>query len=81
VRQYQIVHNQQGLQVRIVLHASAPADTPARVRAALQAALGDAGVGPVPIEVAPVAAIEREPGHAAKLKLVKAMTRRQSSAS
>ena len=79
VRQYQIVHNQQGLQVRIVLHASAPADTPARVRAALQAALDDAGVGPLPIEVAPVAAIEREPGHAAKLKLVKAMTRRQSS--
>ncbi len=73
VRQYQILHDDHGLHVRVVLHPAAPTDTPARLRAALLAALADAGAAPPPIEVVPVETIEREPGHAAKLKLVKSM--------
>ena len=48
-----------------------PADTPARVRAALVRELHDAGAVPPRIEVTPVPAIDRDPGHGAKLKLVR----------
>jgi ATP sulfurylase len=76
VRQYRAVQHDGGLLVRVVLQASAPADTPARVRAAVVEALASAGAVPPPIEVVPVEAIERESGHAAKLKLVKRAAQR-----
>jgi hypothetical protein len=53
------------------LREDAPADTPARVRAALAAELRDAGAVPPPIEVTPVPRIDRDPGHGAKFKLVR----------
>jgi hypothetical protein len=71
LRQYQIVHEPHRLNVRVVLQPSAPADALAQVRAALVAALEEAGAAPPPVEVAAVAAIEREPGLGAKLKQIK----------
>jgi phenylacetate-CoA ligase len=71
VRQYQIVHERGGsLRVRIVPAASAPADVTERVRRAMVSALEEAGAASPEIVVEPVVEIEREPGHAAKLKLV-----------
>jgi phenylacetate-coenzyme A ligase PaaK-like adenylate-forming protein len=71
VRQYQIVQRDQGLEVRVALRGSAPPDTGERVRAALLAALADAGAVAPPLDVVTVERIEREPGLGAKLKLVK----------
>jgi phenylacetate-CoA ligase len=71
VRQYQVVHDPAGLHVAVVLRGEAPADTPARVRAALVRELRDAGAVPPPVQVTPVAGIDRDPGHGAKLKLVR----------
>lgn len=71
VRQYQVVHDPAGLHVAVVRREDAPADTPARVRAALAAELRDAGAVPPPIEVTPVPRIDRDPGHGAKFKLVR----------
>jgi phenylacetate-coenzyme A ligase PaaK-like adenylate-forming protein len=67
VREYQIVSDGSSLRVRTALAADAPRDTPERVRASLLAELEVA----VPVEVEIVEALEREPGPAAKLKLVK----------
>jgi phenylacetate-coenzyme A ligase PaaK-like adenylate-forming protein len=64
VRQFQIVHDGSGLTVRIV------GGEPDAVRAALAAVLHDAGAVVPPIRVTPVEALEREPGGAAKLKLI-----------
>ncbi len=71
VRQYQIVRTAGGLEVRVVAQASAALDMPERVRAAVEEALANAGAAPTPVDVVPVDEIERESGHAAKLKLVK----------
>jgi phenylacetate-coenzyme A ligase PaaK-like adenylate-forming protein len=71
VRQYQIVQHARGLRVRVVLDGAAPSGTTEQVRTALLCALVDAGAAPSPVEVVPVERIEREEGHAAKLKLVK----------
>lgn len=71
VRQYQVVHDPAGLHVAVVLREGVPADTPARVRAALALQLHDAGAVPPPIEVTPVAELRRDPGHGAKLKLIR----------
>ena len=71
VRQYQVVQMDTGLQVRIVVQRDAPADVPARVRAEMLASLADAGAVVPGLEVVVVDTIEREPGHAAKLKLIK----------
>jgi putative adenylate-forming enzyme len=73
LRQYQIVQHERGLEVRVVLQPSAPSDTPARVQEAVLDALGEAGAVPPPVEVVTVETIERESGHAAKLKLVKTL--------
>ena len=71
VRQYQIVHERDGgLRIRIVPTPDAGRDLPQRVGAAVAHELEDAGVAEPVIRVVPVAEIEREPGHAAKLKLV-----------
>ena len=70
VRQYQIVREPDGLRVRIVPRDSAPADLPDRVRDAIERQLEDAGAAPTRILVEQVDELERDPGHAAKLKLV-----------
>jgi phenylacetate-CoA ligase len=73
VRQYQMVHDPAGLHVAVVLREEAPADTAARVRAALARELRDAGAVPPPIEVTPVPELRRDPGHGAKLKLIRSV--------
>jgi phenylacetate-CoA ligase len=70
VRQFQIVHEPGGLEVRLVLDPNAARETPAIVRAAVLRVLEEAGAVPPAIVVTPVAELEREPGAAAKLKLV-----------
>jgi phenylacetate-CoA ligase len=70
VRQYQVLHDRHGLHVRVVLAPGAPVDTSARLRRSLAASLQAAGALPPPVDVQPVAALQREPGPAAKLKLV-----------
>jgi phenylacetate-coenzyme A ligase PaaK-like adenylate-forming protein len=73
VRQYQIVHHPGRLHVRLVLRPDA-ADVRDRVRGALRDALVAAGAVPPRIDVECVAELEREPGPAAKLKLIKSCT-------
>ena len=69
VLQYQVVQHDEGLLVRVVVSEAAARDVADRVRLAVQEALDDAGaVLPVVVEVVP--AIERQAGHAGKLKLV-----------
>jgi hypothetical protein len=58
---------------RVVLAGGAPAGTAARVEAELHETLAGAGALPPPIDVRVVAALEREPGAAAKLKLIKSV--------
>jgi phenylacetate-CoA ligase len=71
VRQYQIVHGRDGrLRVRIVPRPTAPTDLPERVRAAVVLELEEAGVLEPAVGVEVVDEIEREPGQAAKVKLV-----------
>lgn len=70
VRQYQIVREPDGVRVRIVPKSTAPSDLPDRVRLAIARELEDAGAAPTRIHVEQVDKIERDPGHAAKLKLV-----------
>jgi phenylacetate-coenzyme A ligase PaaK-like adenylate-forming protein len=71
VRQFQIVWDGERMTVRIVPRPTAAADTSGRVRAALVAALADAGAAPIPLEiVTAVTGLERQPGPAAKLKLI-----------
>lgn len=69
VRQYQIVHRENGLLVRVVPRAGREQGLADRVRGAMCAALADAGAQSW-IRVELVDAIAREPGHAAKVKLV-----------
>jgi phenylacetate-coenzyme A ligase PaaK-like adenylate-forming protein len=70
VRQYQIVHRADGLSVRVVLRDPAGRELLQTVRTAVETALREAGAAfPVTVEV--VDEIEREPGHAAKVKLVR----------
>jgi phenylacetate-CoA ligase len=75
VRQFQIVHDPGGLEVRLVLDSRAAPETPALVRSAVLRVLEDAGAAPPPVTVTPVAELEREPGPAAKLKLIVSRTR------
>jgi phenylacetate-coenzyme A ligase PaaK-like adenylate-forming protein len=72
VRQYQVVYHPDRLHVRLVLRPAA-ADVRERVRGALRDALVAAGAVPPRIDVECVAELEREPGPAAKLKLIKSM--------
>jgi len=67
VRQYQIPHDHRGLHVRVVLAGGPSAGTPARLRLALVEAIEAVGAVTPPIEVEQVAALEREPGPAAKV--------------
>jgi phenylacetate-coenzyme A ligase PaaK-like adenylate-forming protein len=70
VRQFQLVHDPAGLEIRLVLDPAAAADVPDRVRAAVATAIEEAGAVAPAITVRPVAELEREPGAAAKLKLI-----------
>jgi len=70
VLQYQVVHHASGLAVSIVVRRDAPHDLPATVRSALEHALAEAGAE-CPVHVEAVDDIAREPGPAAKLKLVR----------
>jgi phenylacetate-coenzyme A ligase PaaK-like adenylate-forming protein len=71
VVQYQIAYDGKALTVRLVLRGGSSADIPEQVRSALARALLQAGATPPPITTVRVPAIDREPGHAAKYKLVK----------
>jgi phenylacetate-CoA ligase len=70
VRQFQIVHDPSCLEVRVVLDPAAPAGTLDHVRAAVLGVLEEAGAVAPEIEVVAVGELEREPGPAAKLKLI-----------
>ena len=67
VRQFQIVHEPGRLEIRIVSDAH---DVREGVRAAVLEVLADAGAVPPLMDVVEVAELEREPGAAAKLKLI-----------
>lgn len=71
VCQYQIRHDGTRLDVHVVLRPSAAPDTPTRLRIALLDAITNAGALPPPVDITPVATIDREPGDAGKLKFVK----------
>jgi putative adenylate-forming enzyme len=73
IRGYQIVHRADGLLVRIVPREESPRTVSEHVRTAVLAALTEANVD-VPVRVEIVSTIEREPGHAAKVKLVRSET-------
>ena len=68
VRQFQIDWDGQAMLARVVVRSGGTADAVARE---LSRALHDAGASPIPITVVPVAELEREPGPAAKLKLIR----------
>jgi phenylacetate-CoA ligase len=71
VRQFQVLHDDFGIEVRVVLRESAAPDALGRVHSALLAELEAAGALPPPIHVKAVAEIEREAGPAAKFRVVK----------
>jgi hypothetical protein len=66
----QIRLDRAGLDVHVVLRASASADTPDRVGTALARELQAAGAIPPAIQVTPVPEIRREGGHGVKVKLI-----------
>jgi phenylacetate-coenzyme A ligase PaaK-like adenylate-forming protein len=70
VRQYQIVLDRERLSARVVLGRGAGADLLPRLLETLERVVARAGAR-VPVAVVPVQTIEREAGHAAKIKLVK----------
>jgi phenylacetate-CoA ligase len=71
VRQFQLLHDERGLHARVVLADGADDGAPERVRLRLVEAIQGAGAVPPPIDVEPVARLERGPGPAAKLALIK----------
>lgn len=75
VRQYQLVQDDGGIHVRIVLREDAPVDLALRIRAQLAEAIEAAGAVAPTMRVETVAGIEREPGNGAKLRLVKSLVR------
>jgi putative adenylate-forming enzyme len=70
VRGYQIVHRPDSVLVRVVPRSDANRDLSQQVRAALAAALSEAGAV-IDVRVELVSEIDREPGAAAKIKLVR----------
>jgi phenylacetate-coenzyme A ligase PaaK-like adenylate-forming protein len=70
VLQYQIVHRGDGLTVRIVVRPGAPRDVVELVRARIEDVLADADAA-CAVRVEVVDGIAREPGPAAKVKLVR----------
>jgi phenylacetate-CoA ligase len=70
VRQFQIVHATGRLTVRVVLDPDAPAHTIDDVRDAVARVLDEAEAMSTSVDIEEVAELEREPGAAAKLKLI-----------
>jgi phenylacetate-CoA ligase len=71
LRQYKIVHDDDGLHVLVVLRDAAAADeTTRRIEVTLRSKLLAAGVANHRLEVAIVAELPREQGHSAKFKLI-----------
>jgi phenylacetate-coenzyme A ligase PaaK-like adenylate-forming protein len=73
VVQYQIVQHDRSLSVSVLLRPAAPADTTARISAALTAGLAGAGAVPPPINVTPVARIEHDGEHSGKFTVVRSL--------
>lgn len=71
VRRFQLARDGAGILVEVVLRADAARDVPGRLQAAIVAELESAGAVAPAVAVAPVAAIDRERGPGAKLKLVR----------
>ncbi|TDD66869.1 hypothetical protein E1293_38660 [Actinomadura darangshiensis] len=71
VTQYQVTYDGSELAGRIVLREDSPPDTADRLRATLTRELRKAGAIPPPITITPTQRIDREPGHAAKFKLIR----------
>jgi phenylacetate-coenzyme A ligase PaaK-like adenylate-forming protein len=80
ISQYQLVYDERGLHVRVVLAADAAPDTTDRLRRSLAQVIITVGAVVPPLDVQQVAALEREPGIGAKFKLVKSSVARQESA-
>jgi phenylacetate-coenzyme A ligase PaaK-like adenylate-forming protein len=78
VRQFQVVHHERGITVRLVARPDAAPDVAAQVRNAVSAELVEAGAAPPVVDVDLVDALEREPGPAAKLKLVQSTVPRRA---
>jgi phenylacetate-CoA ligase len=70
IRQYQLVHNPGELLLRLALAPDAPPGLEQRAQADLIHALEAAGARPPAVRTAIVPAIHRDPGVAAKLKLI-----------
>lgn len=71
IREYQLVHDDRGLRVFVVLAADTPAATTDRLRDALADAIAAVGAVVPPISVERVEALQRESGIGAKFKLVR----------
>jgi phenylacetate-coenzyme A ligase PaaK-like adenylate-forming protein len=75
LRQYKIVHDNDGLHVLVALRDAVAADQAARrIEATLRSRLASAGVADPRLEVAIVAELPREQGHSAKFKLIESRT-------
>jgi len=75
LRQYKIVHDDDGLHVLVVVRdAAAVAEVSRRIEATLRSVLLDAGVADPRLEVTIVAELPREQGHSAKFKLIESRT-------
>jgi phenylacetate-CoA ligase len=71
LRQYKIIHDQDGLHVLVMLRDAAPVDEVSRrIEQTLRSKLLDAGVADPKLDVAVVAELPREQGHSAKFKLI-----------
>jgi phenylacetate-CoA ligase len=70
IREYQLVHDEHGLHVRIVMAADARVATVDRLRRSLADAITAAGAVVPPITIDQVEALQREPGIGAKFRLV-----------
>ncbi|MGO9319852.1 MAG: phenylacetate--CoA ligase family protein [Solirubrobacteraceae bacterium] len=71
LRQYKIVHDQDGLHVLVMLRDAVPADeVSGRLDATLRSELLAAGVADPRLDVSIVDELPREPGHSAKFKLI-----------
>jgi len=75
LRQYKIIHDDDGLHVLVVLRDAIPGDELSRrVDATLRSKLLAAGVASPRLEVVIVAELPREQGHSAKFKLIESRT-------
>ena len=76
VRQYQLLHERNGLRALVALRGGArPDEAAARIALALRQVLLERGVAPANVSVGLVDRIEREGGSAAKVKTIKSSPR------